>query len=259
VRGRGALVVPLLLVVLTAGCTQEVVQAWHPPSPTPFAEVEGPVVLGASGTNVPVLPPGTYVARALLPRLDIWRKPDPAAGKSLVFDPVNPVGQELSFLVTDAVRDGTGEAWLKILVPVRPNGASGWVQKSDVSIRRVRERIVVDLSDRLLVHTRNGKVVHRFTVGIGTPSTPTAPGRFYVWAQVPQADPAGPYGVFALGLSGFSEVLLNWPGGGRMAIHGTSDPSDRGQMVSHGCVRVYNPQMRQLERVPLGTPVIIRP
>jgi lipoprotein-anchoring transpeptidase ErfK/SrfK len=249
----------LLLAALTAGCSQEVVQAWHPPSPAPVADVGGPVVLGASGTNVPVLPPGTYVAQALLPRLDVWRRPDPAAGKTFVFDPVNPVGQELSFLVTDAVRDGTGESWLRILVPVRPNGASGWVQKSDVSLQRVREKIVVDLSDRLLVHTRDGRVVHRFPVGIGTPSTPTAAGRFYVWAQVPQADPSGPYGVFALGLSGFSEVLLDWPGGGRMAIHGTSDPSDRGQMVSHGCVRVYNPQMRQLERVPLGTPVIIRP
>ncbi|HEY7667310.1 MAG TPA: L,D-transpeptidase [Actinomycetota bacterium] len=258
-RARGARVVLVLFAALTAGCTQEVVQAWRPPSPAPAAELGGPVVLGASGTNVPVLPAGTYVATALLPRLDVWRKPDVQAGKTFVFDPVNPVGQELSFLVTDAVRDGTGEAWLRILVPVRPNGASGWVQKSDVSIRRVREKIVVDLSDRLLVHSRNGRIVHRFSVGIGTASTPTATGRFYVWAQVPQADPAGPYGVFALGLSGFSDVLLNWPGGGRMAIHGTADPFDRGQMVSHGCVRVYNPQMRQLERVPLGTPVMIRP
>jgi lipoprotein-anchoring transpeptidase ErfK/SrfK len=252
----------MLLAVLAIGCSQEVVRAWHPPSPAPAPEAPvagGPVVLGASGTNVPVLPAGTYVATSLLPRLDVWRKPDVAAGKTYVFDPINPVGQELSFLVTDAIRDGTGEAWLKILVPERPNGASGWVQKSDVRVERVRERIVVDLSDRLLVHARNGKVVNRFIVGIGTPATPTATGRFYAWAHVPQADPAGPYGVFALGLSGFSEVLLDWPGGGRMAIHGTSDPSDRGQMVSHGCIRVYNPQMRLLERVPLGTPVIIKP
>jgi hypothetical protein len=261
VRARGAIAVSLLLAVLATGCSQEVVQAWHPPSPPPpvAAEKGGPVVLGASGTNVPALPAGTYVATSLLPRLDVWREPDVDGGKTFVFDPINPVGQELSFLVTEALRDGKGEAWLRILVPVRPNGASGWVQRSDVRVERVREKIVVDLSDRLLVHTRNGKVVHRFDVGIGTPSTPTATGRFYVWAHVPQADPAGPYGVFALGLSGFSEVLLDWPGGGRMAIHGTSDPSDRGQMVSHGCVRVYNPQMRRLERVPLGTPVIIEP
>jgi lipoprotein-anchoring transpeptidase ErfK/SrfK len=82
-------------------------------------------------------------------------------------------------------------------------------------------------------------------------------GTFYVWAQVPQASPFGPYGVFALGLSGFSPVLKDWPGGGRMAIHGTSDPADQGQMVSHGCVRVYNPDMTLLKHVPMGTPVVI--
>jgi lipoprotein-anchoring transpeptidase ErfK/SrfK len=258
VKGRGALSALVLLVLLSAGCTQEVVQAWQPPPPSPVA-FGGPVVLGTGGVNVPVLPAGTYVATSLMPRLDIWREPDADAAKAYVFDPINPVGQELAFLVTDAHREPDGEAWLQILVPERPNGATGWVQKSDVRVERVKHRIVVDLSDRELVHTRMGKVVHRFTIGIGTPATPTATGRFFIWAHVPQADPAGPYGVFALGLSGFSEVLLDWPGGGRMAIHGTSHASDRGQMVSHGCVRVYNPQMRQLERVPLGTPVIIEP
>jgi lipoprotein-anchoring transpeptidase ErfK/SrfK len=64
--------------------------------------------------------------------------------------------------------------------------------------------------------------------------------------------------VFALGLSGFSNVLTDWPGGGRMAIHGTPYASNKGQMVSHGCIRVYNPDMRKLRRVPLGTPVIIK-
>ena len=58
-------------------------------------------------------------------------------------------------------------------------------------------------------------------------------------------------------LSGFSNVITEWVGGGRMAIHGTSDPSDRGHDVSYGCVRVYNPQMKDLTDVPLGTPVWI--
>jgi lipoprotein-anchoring transpeptidase ErfK/SrfK len=43
-----------------------------------------------------------------------------------------------------------------------------------------------------------------------------------------------------------------------MAIHGTSNAGDRGQMVSHGCVRVLNEDMLDLKRVPLGTPVIIQ-
>ena len=39
---------------------------------------------------------------------------------------------------------------------------------------------------------------------------------------------------------------------------GTANSTDRGQMVSHGCVRVLNADMVTLEKVPLGTPVIIR-
>jgi lipoprotein-anchoring transpeptidase ErfK/SrfK len=42
-----------------------------------------------------------------------------------------------------------------------------------------------------------------------------------------------------------------------MAVHGTSDPGDRGEAVSHGCVRVYNEDLRALLDVPLGTPVVI--
>ena len=60
-------------------------------------------------------------------------------------------------------------------------------------------------------------------------------------------------------MSGFSEVLTSLPGGGRMAIHGTADPSDRGQAVSFGCVRVYNRDMDRLQDVPMGTVVVIRP
>jgi lipoprotein-anchoring transpeptidase ErfK/SrfK len=80
-----------------------------------------------------------------------------------------------------------------------------------------------------------------------------------VWQRVPFSNPNQPYGIFALGLSGFSPVLSDWPGGGRMAIHGTPYASDRGRPVSHGCVRVYNDDMKGLLDVRLGTPVIIRP
>jgi lipoprotein-anchoring transpeptidase ErfK/SrfK len=117
---------------------------------------------------------------------------------------------------------------------------------------------VVDLSDETLRYYRGGHLQHDFSVGVGRPETPTATGTFYVWAQVPQASASGPYGVFALGLSGFSPVLKDWPGGGRMAIHGTSNPGDRGLMVSHGCIRVYNDDMVDLRHVPLGTPVVIK-
>ena len=206
----------------------------------------------------PVLPHGTFVARSRTPNLTIWRGPATSTGRKWTFPSKNAVGQPVSFLITTAARDETGDAWLRVLLPIRPNEAAGWVRKDDVAVRRVDQRIVVDLSDRSLRYYRDGELVDRFAVGIGRPETPTATGTFYIWAQVPQASASGPYGVFALGLSGFSPVLKDWPGGGRMAIHGTANAGDRGQMVSHGCVRVYNADMARLRHVPLGTPVLIR-
>jgi lipoprotein-anchoring transpeptidase ErfK/SrfK len=224
----------------------------------PAAMLATPVVHVPAAAPGPVLPRGTFVARSRTASLHVWRAPSVASGRKLSVPEKNPVGQSLEFLVTAAARDAKGGAWLRVLLPIRPNGAAGWVKKDDVTLHRVRQRIVVDLSARTLRYFRDGRQVNDFTVGVGRPETPTAIGTFYVWAQVPQASPSGPYGVFALGLSGFSPVLKDWPGGGRMAIHGTPNPADQGQMVSHGCVRVYNPYMELLKHVPLGTPVVIR-
>ncbi|MBA3690651.1 MAG: L,D-transpeptidase [Actinobacteria bacterium] len=201
---------------------------------------------------------GPLTASSLQRGLEVWRRWAPTTQPSMTFDTRNPVGEELAMLVTDRRTDDVGTGWVQILLPIRPNEATGWVRASDVQLRPVQNRILVDLSERSLRHLQDGKLVDRFEVGVGQPQTPTATGTFYIWEHAPQASATGPYGIFALGLSGFSEVLTDWPGGGRMAIHGTAVASDRGQMVSHGCVRVFNPDMEKLMKLPLGTPVIIR-
>jgi lipoprotein-anchoring transpeptidase ErfK/SrfK len=171
----------------------------------------------------------------------------------------NPLGQRLRLLVLNANETRKDKGWFQVMLPERPNGAKGWVRSDRKTLRvdQLPDRIEVDLSDRKLKYFREGKLKERFSVGVGQDQYPTPKGLFYVWASVPQPSPAGPYGRFALGLSGFSPVLSDWPGGGRAAIHGTVDPTDRGQKVSHGCVRVFNKDMRKLEKVPLGTPVTI--
>jgi len=186
----------------------------------------------------------------------MWEEPR-AGGSDFRFDSKNPRGGLTPMLIADAELDDAGEFWLEVLLPIRPNGASAWVRAADVRVLERRDRIEVDLSKRVLWHYRDGELVDRFSVGIGQPQYPTATGTFYVWVKVPYADPSGPYGIYALGLSGFSPVISDWPSHGRMAVHGTPYASNRGQAVSHGCVRVYNPEMQTLTRVPLGTPVII--
>ena len=194
---------------------------------------------------------------AVRPTLRVFHRPGAAPGVVRRIDARNPWGQAIRFLVVGASRDRSGAAWFRVLLGTGPNGAAGWVPSDEVRLRRRHDRIVVSLSQRTLWHLRDGRLIQRFRVGVGSSGTPTTPGRFFVWAKL-SADPHGPYGSYVLGLSGFSEVLTSWPGGGRMAIHGTDNANDRGQWVSHGCVRVYNPQMDELRDVPMGTPVVIR-
>jgi hypothetical protein len=187
----------------------------------------------------------------------MWNAPALGSPPDFRLDTRNAQGRLAPLLVEDA---GTldGATWYEVLLPIRPNGTTAWVRADEVLARERTERIVVDLSRRLLWHYAGDRLVDRFRVGVGTPATPTGTGRFYVWVKVTYDDPAGPYGSAALGLSGFSPVLSEWPGQGRMAVHGTADPGDRGRAVSHGCVRVYNAELEALLDVPLGTPVVIR-
>ena len=71
----------------------------------------------------------------------------------------------------------------------------------------------------------------------------------------------GPYyGCCIVALSGHQPHLpAGWPGGDRLAIHGTDSPGAIGTAASAGCLRAADGDLRVLmRRVPLGTPVFIR-
>jgi lipoprotein-anchoring transpeptidase ErfK/SrfK len=187
----------------------------------------------------------------------MWEEPGRGRQPDFAFDTQNPFEQLAPMLIEGATRRD-GEAWYEVLLPVRPNGETAWVRGADIRIRERTERIEVDLSRRMLWHYDGDELVDRFRIGVGTEQYPTGTGRFYVWVKVPYDNPNNPYGIMALGLSGFSPVLSDWPGEGRMAVHGTPYASNRGQAVSHGCVRVFNADMESLVDLPLGTPVEIR-
>ena len=233
------------------------------PAPAPRAASEptaaeerssGPI---RSPTDIPLADPLTTGVAAAYGPIAVWNTP-----KLGPYDRVTPAWnrahQTLVMPILKGARDQFGGGWYKVQLPRRPNGTTAWVKASHVFTVPLPHRIEIDLSERKLVHYKNDKVVHRFTVGIGQDRYPTPIGTFYVWAKVPQVDPSGPYGAYALGLSGFSPVLSDWPGGGRAAVHGTADPTDKGKKVSHGCIRVFNEDIRKLRVVPMGTPVIIR-
>jgi lipoprotein-anchoring transpeptidase ErfK/SrfK len=152
------------------------------------------------------------------------------------------------------------QGWLHVYLPTRPNDATGWVKAADVTVSQPLEwQIKVSLADHKVTLLHNGAVEWDAPAATGTTDNPTPTGIFYYTDPLNLADdPSGPYGAFAIGLSGHSNTLSEFNGGdGQIAIHGTNDPGTIGQNVSHGCVRVNNDVILKLAKLPLGTPVVI--
>jgi lipoprotein-anchoring transpeptidase ErfK/SrfK len=162
-----------------------------------------------------------------------------------------------TYLVTD---QSSRPGWLNVLLPIRPNGASGWIKAGDVTLGKSDYEIRIELGAHKLTLLKLGQPVLDSGVVIGADKTPTPPGKFYVTDPLDlRSQPNAGYGVFALGISGYSDVLTSFKGGpGQLAVHGTSNPGQVGQNISNGCVRVPNDIIEQIAaQAPLGTPVTI--
>jgi lipoprotein-anchoring transpeptidase ErfK/SrfK len=152
--------------------------------------------------------------------------------------------------------------WFRALLPTRPNGSTAWVRAQDVTVAVPTYEVEVSLSSRQLqlVRLSDGAVMLTSPVGIGAPATPTPTGEYFIRDLFPPSDPAtSPYGPFAFGLSGHSDVLMHsGTGDGRIAIHGTNEPASIGSDISNGCVHVPNAVDLELTHyLTLGTPVFI--
>lgn len=185
--------------------------------------------------------------------VEVHRAPDEDVGK-LRFDNGGATYGRVTFLLLEDEGD-----WLRVALPMRPNGTAGWVRSSEVITEHIRERILIELDSNTLTLERDGRAVLVERIAAGTGGTPTPRGLFYVKEIVPQGNPNGALGPFALGLSGYSEVLYSFAGGnGVIGIHGTNAPGKLGSDVSHGCIRTSNSVIASLARtIPLGTPVEI--
>jgi lipoprotein-anchoring transpeptidase ErfK/SrfK len=164
------------------------------------------------------------------------------------------------FEIRGRVQDACGRTWFDASLPVRPNGARGFIAARDVDVLEVHTKIVVDLSERRLAFFKWGRKELEAPVAIGAPGTPTPTGRYYVNQRLLAADADGPWGPAAIGISAFSDVLQEWTQGGPIAIHGTNEPTSIGHAASHGCIRLENGTLRRLfAATPAGTPVTIHP
>ncbi len=202
--------------------------------------------------------PRSLVATATVPSVSVYDSPGHPQPVRSLEHPTRPHGTPLVLLVLEQQPE-----WLKVMLPVRPNGSTGWVRASDVSLASHDFRILVEVSEHRLTVWKGHEVFAQEPVGVGRGSTPTPGGLFYTTGLVKPVEPRDvqAYGPFAYPLSGFSEVLTSFMGGnGELAIHGTGDPSSVGQDVSFGCIRMTNEAITRLANsLPVGVPVEIRP
>jgi hypothetical protein len=155
-------------------------------------------------------------------------------------------------------RDAHRNTWVKIRVPKRPNGITGWVPRAALrSLHAVHTFLDLNRSTLRLTLYRDGKVVTWAHVGIGASATPTPRGDFYIREKF-RVRGAPVYGPFALGTSAYAPHLTDWPGGGVVGLHGTNEPGLIPGRPSHGCIRLRNEKIARMYRlVPRGTPLHI--
>jgi lipoprotein-anchoring transpeptidase ErfK/SrfK len=203
---------------------------------------------------------GAWVARIVGPTTALAQ---PGAGKRVARVGVLTewARHEQSLLVAkSATREG--EMWLRVLLPIRPNGTFGWIPADATVLSKTPYWVRIRKRSRSVRIYRAGRLVRAFRAVIGKPSTPTPSGLAAIYEVVRQPNPRRFLGNWVLSLTALSDVLQEFGGAsGRIGIHGRAGASlqDRlGSARSHGCVRIDNSAANWMaRRLPPGTPVLV--
>ena len=222
------------------------------------AAASAPAGKSATRADDGVVVETTFPAAGQLSVNSVMVRSKPVDGKKIkkmnYFRPDNRV-QEILAVGSRIATNGT--PWYRISVPMRPNGTYGWIPAADVALTPTVAQIVVHVGRRTIDVYRKGKHAWHGKVAVGARGMETPLGHYYVAATfAPYKDPF--LGVWALETTAYSK-LTDWPGGGVVGIHGTSEPWLLGKAVSHGCVRVSNTTAAHLKHLtPVGTPIWIK-
>lgn len=255
-RLTAALLVPIAAVAMSACGSSEptglgTIDPVNPPT-TAVVTTDAVPNDDATAPDAPVA--NSTIAARLGGTTEVYAEPSQDAQVVTTIGATTELGSVSTLLVVDQQED-----WIEVALPIRPNGATGWIPTAAAELRGNTYRIHVDLEARTLSLMDGETVLVETPVAIGSNENPTPAGTYFVTDLVDTGDAAGAYGPFAFGLSGHSETLSEFGGGdGQLGIHGTNDPSSIGEAVSHGCVRVPNETIAQMvDLVPLGTPVTV--
>lgn len=233
----------LALIALSSGCSAE--------NPPPLGEQ--PTTTAAAVRD----PYRSTVAEALSTSVKVYDRPASGTPVRTITQPDDPP-RPLVFLV----QEERPPLWLEVLLPVRPNGSTGWIRSTDVKLTEHDYRITVRLAAHRITVTRGPTVLVDAPIGVGRGQTPTPGGLYYTKELLRPPRPDTVYGPYAYGLSGFSNTLETFEGGEPvLGIHGTNDPGGLGQDVSLGCIRMPNAEIVRLVeeiQLPLGVPVDVQ-
>lgn len=214
---------------------------------------DAPATTATAPTSTTVDPNLTTVATTPESVYDVYDSPDATTPSHQVNSPEGP-GVPLTFVVLEEQGDR-----LRVELPERPNGSTGWIEKDGVTLQTHNFRITVTLADFNIKVFQGDEVILDAPIGVAAENTPSPGGQYYTTSLLQPPDPNSVYGTYAYGLSAFSDVLQTFAGGpGQLGIHGTNDDSTIGTQVSNGCIRMHNADIEKLVPVlPLGVPVTI--
>lgn len=149
--------------------------------------------------------------------------------------------------------------WVQVLLPSRPNGATGWLATTEqVTVATTPYRIIVDRAAFSLTLLRDEQPVGTWRVGIGKANSPTPPGRTFLLASFTESTPT--YSPVIIPLGTHSTTYTSYAGGpGTVGIHTWPTATVYGTASSDGCVRIPPDALQIVStEVPLGTPVLIQ-
>jgi lipoprotein-anchoring transpeptidase ErfK/SrfK len=214
----------------------------------------------AGATSTSTLPAyASLVAQPVSTEIAVYKEPDASSPSEAYPNPwqldENPDHLVPQVFLVEAEQDD----WVQVLLPVRPNGTTGWVRRQDVRLTANRYSIDISLTGRQITVRDGDQVLVQEPVAIGAAKTPTPPGKYFLRVLLKAPDPNTVYGPYAYGLSAHSDVLTSFNGGdGEIGIHGNNDASVLGKDITHGCIRISNDSITRLAGIlPLGTPVEI--
>ena len=117
------------------------------------------------------------------------------------------------YLVLESHIDAGGRTWLRVRIPGRPNGRTGWTLAENLGeLTVVHTKLRIDRRALRATLTRGTKVIWSSRVGIGKAATPTPAGRFYVRERLRNLGGGGADGPRGIGTSPEAQRTDRAPG-----------------------------------------------